>query len=63
MCVYNSADINLDQVFVPTKNRLDNALDFANGANSILKHSRIFIAWVATGCAAGALEAALEYAG
>ncbi len=48
-------------MFVPAHNRLDNALDFASGANNILKHSRIFVAWVAVGCAAGAIEAAFEY--
>ena len=54
----NSADINLENVFVPIENRLADALDFATGANNILKHSRIFIAWIAAGCAAGAIEAA-----
>lgn len=49
-------------MFVPTENRLENALDFASGANNILKHSRIFISWLATGCAAGAYEAAFNYA-
>lgn len=57
----NSADINLENVFVPIENRLADALDFATGANNILKHSRIFIAWIAAGCAAGAIEAAFEY--
>ena len=46
---------------MPTHNRLENALDFASGANNILKHSRIYISWLATGCAAGAYEAALKY--
>ena len=57
-----NADINLENVFVPTHNRLENALDFASGANNILKHSRIYIAWLAVGCAAGALEQAFQYA-
>lgn len=54
-----NADINMENVFVPSHNRLDNALDFASGANNILKHSRIFIAWIAVGTAAGALEQAI----
>ena len=41
--------------------RLAKALDFATGANTILKHSRISIAWLAVGIAAGAYEAAFEY--
>ena len=48
-------------MFVPAHNRLDKALDFATGANNILKHSRIQVAWVATGVAAGAVEAAHRY--
>lgn len=36
-----SADIDLKDVFVPDHNRLEKALDFASGANNILKHSRI----------------------
>jgi hypothetical protein len=46
---------------VSQKNRLENALDFASGANNILKHSRLFVAWLATGCAAGAIESAIKY--
>lgn len=52
----------MENVFVPSHNRLENALDFASGANNILKHSRIYICWLATGCAAGAYEAAFKYA-
>ena len=49
-------------MFVPTKNRLEYGTDFAVGANTILRHSRIFISWLATGIAAGAYEAAHKYA-
>ncbi len=56
-----SADIELNDVFVAQNNRLENALDFASGANNILKHSRLFVAWIATGCAAGAIESAIKY--
>ena len=51
----------MENVFVRADNRLEKALDFARGANEVLRHSRIFIAWVATGIAAGALEAAFNY--
>lgn len=57
----HNADMNMENVFVPANNRLEKALDFASGANQLLKHSRIFVAWLATGCAAGAYEAALKY--
>lgn len=56
-----SADIELNDVFVAQNNRLENALDFASGANNILKHSRLFVAWIATGSAAGAIESAIKY--
>jgi glutaryl-CoA dehydrogenase len=49
-------------VFVPDNNRLAKALDFASGANNILKHSRLFVAWIAVGIAAGAYEAAHKFA-
>ncbi len=54
-------DINLENVYVKGENRLEKALDFASGANNILRHSRIYIAWLATGIAAGALESAFSY--
>jgi alkylation response protein AidB-like acyl-CoA dehydrogenase len=57
-----SFDIELKDVFVPDKNRLAYALDFASGANNVLKHSRIFVAWVSVGIAAGAYEACHKYA-
>jgi len=57
-----NADIELQDVFVADNNRLEKATDFAKGTNNILKHSRLFVAWVATGAAAGAYEAAFRYA-
>ena len=57
-----NGDITLTNVFVPENNRLAKATDFATGTNVILEHSRIKVAWCATGIAAGAYEAALRYA-
>ena len=48
-------------MFIPDKNRIAKALDFASGANNILKHSRLFVAWGAVGSAAGALEECMKY--
>ena len=56
-----NADITLRDVFVPDDERLELANDFATGAQEVLKHSRIFVAWIATGMAAGACEAAFKY--
>jgi len=41
--------------------RLEKGKDFASGTNATLLHSRITVAWVAIGMAAGAFEAAMSY--
>jgi glutaryl-CoA dehydrogenase len=56
-----NADIELDNVFVPDRNKLTHSKDFATGTNKILEASRLSIAWEAAGVAAGAYEAALKY--
>jgi len=48
-------------VFVPDANRFELAKDFASGTREVLKHSRISVAWIAVGMAAGACEAAMDY--
>ena len=53
--------IRYDNVFVPENNRLAYAKDFATGTNVILEKSRLGIAWILAGIAAGAYEAALKY--
>ena len=52
----------LRDVFVPDHERLELAEDFTTGIKRTLEHSRIFVAWIATGIAAGACEAAFKYA-
>jgi alkylation response protein AidB-like acyl-CoA dehydrogenase len=56
-----NGDIELTDVFVPEKNRLEKAKDFATGAGMILLHSRLCLAFMVCGIAAGAYEAALRY--
>ncbi len=56
-----NGDIKFENVFVPDKNRLEKAKDFATGTNKILEHSRVKVCWGAAGLAAGAYEAALRY--
>lgn len=51
----------MDEVFVSDNDRLIKAEDFASGTKEVLMHSRIFVAWMATGMAAGACEAAFKY--
>ena len=45
-----NADIQFKNVFVPDRNKLTHANDFATGTNRILESSRVLIAWVAAGC-------------
>ena len=56
-----NADIVLKDVFVPDNNRLTKAKDFSSGTNAVLESSRLGVAWLGTGVAAGAYEAALKY--
>jgi glutaryl-CoA dehydrogenase len=56
-----NADIELKDVFVPDKNKLTHAKDFGTGTNMILEASRLMVAWMAAGCAAGAYEECLKY--
>ena len=54
-------DIQLQNCFVPDKNKLTYCRDFHSGTNAILESSRVCVAWGAAGLAAGAYENALRY--
>jgi alkylation response protein AidB-like acyl-CoA dehydrogenase len=56
-----NADIHYENCFVPDRNKLTHAKDFATGTNAILEASRLVVAWMGAGLAAGAYEAALKY--
>ena len=56
-----NADIIMHEVFVPDDERFELARDFASGTKEVLQHTRIFVAWIAAGMAAGACEAAFKY--
>lgn len=56
-----NAEITFSDCFVPDKNKLTNAKDFASGTNAILESSRLVVGWMACGLAAGAYENALKY--
>ena len=60
--VVQNAYITLDGVRVPEANRLQNANSFRDTA-AVLRLTRAGVAWQATGCARGAYEHALAYAG
>ncbi len=57
-----NAHISLDGVRVPEANRLQRANSFADTA-TVLRLTRAGVAWQAVGCARGAYEHALAYAG
>ena len=59
--VVQNADITLDNVFVPDRNKLTKSKDFATGTNAVLESSRLGVAWMCAGVAVGAYEAALKY--
>lgn len=59
--IVQNADIRLEGVRVPDANRLANANSFRDTA-AVLRQTRAEVAWLATGIAVGAYEAALKYA-
>ena len=60
--VVQNAVITLDGVRVPEASRLQNASSFRDTAK-VLRLTRAGVAWMAVGCARGAYEHALAYAG
>ena len=59
--VVQNGHITLNNVRVPEANRLQSGNSFKDTAR-VLKMTRYAVAWMATGCAMGAYEAALQYA-
>src|SRR6201985_3007673 len=58
--VVQNGHITLKDVRLPEANRLQNGNSFRDTAK-VLKMTRYAVAWMATGCAMGAYEAALKY--
>lgn len=56
-----NADFIFENVFVPDQDHMELAKDFASGTREVLLHSRIYVAWLAVGIAAGAVDAAMDY--
>ena len=59
--ITQNAEVKLINCFVPDRNKLTHSKDFATGTNKMLESSRLAVAWMAAGVAAGAYEAALKY--
>ncbi len=60
--IVQNADIELDGVIVPERNRLQNGTSFADTA-AVLRLTRAEVAWAAIGISIGAYEAAVAYTG
>lgn len=59
--IVQNCHITFNNVVVSAEQRLPKANDFASGTNTILKHSRIFVCWVAAGIAMGVYDNAIKY--
>lgn len=59
--IVQNADIDMKDVFVPDYNKLTKAKSFATSTNVVLESSRLAVAWMCAGLAAGAYEAAIKY--
>lgn len=53
--------ITLENVKVSESAKLEKANDFASGTNVILKHSRVYVCWVAAGIAMGVYDNVIKY--
>ena len=61
MRIVQYADMTFTDVFVPTHNKLEYAVDFEKSTASVLLSSRIGTASMLTGIAIGAYEECLRY--
>lgn len=53
--------ITFDNVQLLPSSKLPKATSFATGTNVILKHSRVFVCWVAAGICMGVYDNAIKY--
>lgn len=59
--IVQNGNIFMDDVFVPFNERLEKGHDFATGANVVLEHSRMNLAWLVGGIVGGVYEHAVKY--
>lgn len=59
--IVQNCHITLNNVVVSAEQRLPKANDFTTGVNVILKHSRIFVCWVAVGLCLGVYDNVIKY--
>ena len=61
MRVVQNGHITLHNVIAREDQKLPKAVDFAQGTNKILKHSRVFVCWMAVGICLGVYDNAIKY--
>ena len=59
--IVQNCHITLNNVVVSSEQRLPKANDFTTGVNVILKHSRIFVCWVAVGLCLGVYDNVIKH--
>jgi alkylation response protein AidB-like acyl-CoA dehydrogenase len=60
--IVQNCTITLNNVIVPESQKLPHAIDFQNGTNKVLKHSRVFVCWIAAGICMGVYDNVIKYA-
>lgn len=55
-----NCNIFFNNALLPESAKLPKAVDF-NSVNVVLKHSRLFVCWIAAGIAMGAYDHAIRY--
>lgn len=59
--IVQNCHITLNNVVVDESQKLPKATDFAKGTNTVLKHSRLLVCWVAAGICMGVYDNAIKY--
>ena len=60
--IVQNCHITFNNVIIDENARLPKATNFAAGTNAILKHSRVFVAWLAVGVCWGVYDHVIKYA-
>lgn len=59
--IVQNCHITLNNVVVDESQKLPGATDFAKGTNTVLKHSRVLVCWIAAGVCVGVYDNAIKY--
>jgi acyl-CoA oxidase len=59
--IVQNCHITLNNVVVDESQKLPKATDFAKGTNTVLRHSRVAVCWIAAGLAIGVYDNTIKY--